>query len=285
MHRKPCCIGPASFSAGGVVDMAVKAWLFFALMLASLPLQAAFDSTHKQWDLLLKQYVHWSADGTTTRVDYAGFRKDQLRLQGYLKEISSVSRQEYSRWTWQEQQAFLINAYNAHTVSLVLTRYPDLVSIKDLGGIFSSPWKLKFFTLLGEKRGLDDIEHNLLRGDKRYRDPRIHFAVNCASIGCPALRDEAYTAAKLDSQLEDQTLRFLKDKTRNHLNLQSGEYSISAIFKWYGEDFDRHSGGVNAFLIRYSGKTGLSQKDMAFIKSARFKVRFLDYDWSLNRSR
>lgn len=258
--------------------------LFFALF-ASSPLFATFDNSHSPWNELLKQHVKWNAAGTATSVDYAGFSKDSVRLDNCLKTLSSVSRQEYAKWSWLDQQAFLINAYNAYTVELVLTRYPNLASIKDIGGVFSSPWKQKFFSLLGEKRSLDDVEHTLLRGDKRYKEPRIHFAVNCASIGCPALRDEAYTGAKLGNQLEDQTIRFLGDRSRNRFNLKTGHYSISKIFDWYDDDFEKHAGGVNAFLLRYSNKTGLSQVDLAYIQKNRFKVTYFDYDWSLNKPR
>lgn len=257
--------------------------LLFVLF-ASSPLFAAFDNSHSAWNELLKQHVKWNAAGTATSVDYAGFSKDRVRLNNYLKTLSPISRQEYAKWSWIDQQAFLINAYNAYTIELVLTRYPNLTSIKDIGGVFSSPWKQKFFIVLGEKRSLDDIEHTLLRGDKRYKEPRIHFAVNCASIGCPALRDEAYTGAKLGSQLEDQTIRFLSDKSRNRFDLKTGQYSISKIFDWYGDDFEKHVGGVQAFLARYSGKNRLSQAEIAYIKNMRFKISFLDYDWSLNKT-
>jgi len=263
-----------------------KIFLTFLLaLLASSPLAAAFDSSHSQWNELLKQHVKWNSAGTASAVDYKGFAKDRVKLSQYLKALSSVGSQEYAKWAWSDQQAFLINAYNAYTVELVLTRYPDLTSIKDIGGVFSSPWKQKFFSLLGEKRSLDDVEHVLLRGDKRYREPRIHFAVNCASIGCPALRDEAYTGAKLGAQLEDQTIRFLSDRTRNRFNPKTGQFSISKIFDWYGDDFEKHAGGVNTFLIRYSLKIRLPQADISFIQNNRFKINFLDYDWSLNVAR
>lgn len=283
-HRLPC-VGPKNSSAGAVVDMRkIFLTLFFALF-ASSPLFAAFDTSHSPWNELLKQHVKWNAAGTATSVDYAGFSKDRARLNNYLKTLSSVSRQEYAKWSWIDQQAFLINAYNAYTVELVLTRYPNLTSIKDIGGVFSSPWKQSFFSLLGEKRSLDDVEHTLLRGDKRYKEPRIHFAVNCASIGCPALRDEAYTGAKLGVQLEDQTIRFLSDRSRNRFNLKTGQYSISKIFDWYGEDFEKHAGGVTAFLLRYTDKTDLSQADLAYIQKNRFKITYFAYDWALNKSR
>ena len=130
---------------------------FLILLISSMPAQAAFDNTHKQWNDLLKQYVHWNAKATSTSVNYEGFIKDRVKLNAYLKTLSSLSRQEYAKWPLAEQQAFLINAYNAYTIDLVLTRYPELTSIKDFGGVFSSPWKQNFFILLGEKRSLDDV--------------------------------------------------------------------------------------------------------------------------------
>lgn len=118
--------------------------------------------------------------------------------------MSRVDQLEFDQWSTRQQLAFLINAYNAWTVELILEKWPDIDSIKDLGGIFSSPWRKEFISLLGEKRSLDNIEHDLIRGSGRYQDPRIHFAVNCASIGCPALRAEAYTGAKINQQLDQQ---------------------------------------------------------------------------------
>ncbi|MEO8002284.1 MAG: DUF547 domain-containing protein [Arenimonas sp.] len=258
---------------------------FITLLIISSPLQAAFDRTHGQWDALLKQHVQWNKTGTASSVDYAGFAKDRAKFEQYLKSLDVVSRQEYSQWPLNEQQAFLINAYNAHTVQLILTRYPKLESIKDLGSLFSSPWKREFFSLLGEKRSLDDVEHKLLRGDKRYQEPRIHFAVNCASIGCPALRDEAYTGAKLASQLEDQTIRFLSDSSRNRFDMKTGKYSVSRIFDWYQKDFDQYTGGVKSFLIRYADKTEKYPAILSYIKNNNFTIDYFTYDWSLNKVR
>lgn len=285
MRRKRCLAGLKNSLPGAELNMRRLLLLFLALLFASMPLQAAFDGSHAQWNALLKKHVRWNAAGTTTSVDYSGFAKDGVSFDSYLKNISSVSKKDYAKWTLQDQQAFLINAYNAYTVQLVLTRYPDLSSIKDLGSVFSSPWKQKFFVLLGEKRSLDDVEHMLLRGDKRYKEPRIHFAVNCASIGCPALRNEAYTSAKLASQLEDQTIRFLSDKSRNRFYLKTGRFSVSKIFDWYSEDFDKHSGGVKSFLISYADKIKLSAPDATYVKQAKFTFDYFNYDWSLNKTK
>lgn len=121
--------------------------------------------------------------------------------------------------------AFLINAYNAYTVEWILTRYPNLKSIKDLGSFLQSPWQKKFFSLLGEERHLDWIEHEQL--PPLYSDPRVHAAVNCASIGRPALRNEAFTATRLEAQLEDGMQRFLADRTRNRVKGGQLDYDWS----------------------------------------------------------
>ncbi len=130
--------------------------------------------------------------------------------------------------------AFLINAYNAATVQKVLTRYPDIRSIWDFGKIFGNPFKDEFIPLLGAKRSLDWIEHDTLR--KRYREPRLHFALNCASVGCPMLREEAYVASRLENQLEDQARRFLSDRSRNRY--RDGKLEVSKIFDWFKDDFE-----------------------------------------------
>jgi hypothetical protein len=285
MLRKPHCVGRKNSLPGGELDMQRLLLSFLLLFFMSSPLLAAFDNTHRPWNDLLKQHVQWNPAGTASAVDYAGFSKDRVKLNAYLKSLSTVSKQEYSLWPLAEQQAFLINAYNAYTVELILTRYPKLESIKDLGSLFSSPWKQRFFSLLGEKRSLDDVEHSLLRGDKRYQDPRIHFAVNCASIGCPALRDEAFTSAKLAVQLEDQSVRFLSDQTRNRFDSKTSLYSISKIFDWYGDDFLKHSGGVKTFIARRADKLRLPASATAKVKQAQFEIEYANYDWSLNKAK
>ncbi len=242
----------------------------------------AFDRNHGDWATLLARHAHWNAAGTTTTVDYAGFAKDRNLLDRYLGEVKAVSANEYGHWPKAERNAFLIDAYNAATVRRILERYPRIKSIKDLGGWLDSPWKKPVVDLLGKRRSLDEIEHDLLRGAKDYSDPRIHFAVNCASIGCPALRPEPYTGVKLDVQLDDQTRRFLRDRSRNRYDTTIGVLSVSHIFDWYGEDFVAHAGGVNSFLARYPTELGLDAPATQRLRDGRMPVRFLDYDWSLN---
>ncbi len=205
--------------------------LFFLAMTANA---AEFD--HTQWDILLAKYVRVQEDGKKTSVNYGGIAEEKAALTGYLKQLTRVTHDRFDQWPKAEQLAFLINAYNARTVELILTKYPDLKSIKDLGSLFRSPWKKKFFSLLGEKRSLDDLEHGMIRGAGRYNDPRIHFALNCASLGCPALKNQAYRGDILEEQLEEATILFLSDRSRNRLN--DNILEISSLFKWYRQDFE-----------------------------------------------
>jgi hypothetical protein len=225
----------------------------------------AFD--HAQWDALLKKNVVVLDGGKASRLRYGDV--DGGALRAYLQKLSGVSEGEFKQWSRDEQMAFLINAYNAFAVAKILTRYPDIHSIWDFGKLFGNPFKDEFFTLLGRKTSLDGIEHGLLR--KNYREPRIHFAVNCASVGCPMLREEAYVAARLDRQLEEQVFRFLSDRSRNRF--RNGRLEVSKIFDWFKEDFEQRQ----AYFARYAGVLG-------FAAGGEVPITFLDYDWSLNDS-
>lgn len=252
---------------------------------AALPLgahaQTGFDHGYAAWDALLKKHVRWLPDGKQSRAHYKGFAADRAALKAVLDSMSAVPRASFDGWSRPQQMAFLINAYNAFTVELILTKYPDLKSIKELGSLVQSPWKKKFFTLLGEERHLDWIEHEQLR--PRYNEPRIHAAVNCASIGCPALRDEAFTAARLETQLEDGMRRFMGDRTRNRV--QGDRAEISSIFKWFREDFEKGHGGFNQVqdvLAKYADLMSDAPAEQAALKAKSLRVSHLDYDWSLN---
>ncbi|MEH6596973.1 MAG: DUF547 domain-containing protein [Colwellia polaris] len=254
--------------------------VFSVISVAQEPLHHAL---HQPWQALLAQHVKPINNGHSSQVDYAGFKSERVQLKAYLAALGAVDEAVFSQWSAAKQLAFLINAYNAWTVEFILTAYPDIESIKDLGSFFSSPWSKKFIPLLGETRSLDNIEHELIRGDNKYGDPRIHFAVNCASIGCPALREEAYTADKLEQQLSEQTVRFLTDTSRNRFNEDSME--LSAIFKWYGDDFTlgfRGSNSLSAFILLYHQALNLTSAQQALLASDDMDKKFLNYDWALN---
>jgi len=243
--------------------------------------QTAFDHSHAAWGALLKKHVRWLPDGKQSQANYKGVAADRSALKAVLDGMSAVPQAMFDGWSKPQQMAFLINAYNAFTVELILTKYPDLKSIKDLGSFVQSAWKKKFFTLLGDERHLDWIEHEQLR--PRYNEPRIHAAVNCASIGCPALRDEAFTAAQLEAQLEDGMRRFMGDRTRNRV--KGNKVEVSSIFKWFREDFEKGHGGfkqVEDVFAKYAEQLSDQPSEQAALKAKTLGVSHLDYDWSLN---
>lgn len=263
-------------------SLLIKAAVTTSILLASMASYADFN--HSTWDSLLDKNVTMTNGGKASVVNYNGMKAGKSKLDSYMAATSKVSQSEFNGWSKDEQLAFLINVYNAGTVELVLTKYPNIKSIKDIGGIFGSPWKQDFVTLLGKKRSLDDIEHNLIRGSKRYNEPRIHFAVNCASIGCPALLNDAFTGSKLDKQLEQVTSKFLADSSRNRL--KGNTLEVSPIFKWYKEDFETNWRGTNdleEFLARYSSSLGLNKSQTAELKAGKMKIGYTDYNWSLNK--
>ena len=240
-----------------------------------------FDHTYPNWESLLKKHVKWLPDNKQSRVNYKGFAADRAELKKVLDAFSAVPKAEFDKWTKPQQMAFLINAYNAFTVEVILTKYPDLKSIKDLGNFVTPTWKKKFFTLLGEERHLDWIEHEQLR--PKYAEPRVHVAVNCASIGCPALFPESFTAAKMEAQLEDGMRRFLGDSTRNRY--ADGKLEVSNIFKWFREDFEKGNKGfakLEDVFAKYADQLAAAPADREKIKAKSVPISNLDYDWSLN---
>lgn len=262
--------------------------LFKPVLIASIltsSVSAYADFNHSSWDRLLDQHVTMTNGGKASKVNYNGMKADQAALAQYLNATSKVSKAAFNQWSKDEQLAFLINVYNACTVELVLTRYPNIKSIKDIGSLLRSPWKQDVALLFGKKRSLDDIEHSLIRGSDRYNnDPRIHFAVNCASIGCPALQDYAFTGSKLEGQLEQVTVKFLADRSRNRL--RGDKLEVSPIFKWYKKDFEqgwRGTHSVGKFLARYSKPLGLSPSQAHKVKQGNLKISYTAYDWNLNK--
>lgn len=219
---------------------------------------------HEQWSALLGKYVDHEG-----KVDYQGFIKDSLSLNAYLKLLEENAPNK--SWTTNEQKAYWINAYNAYTIQLIIRYYP-LRSIKDIGSsiqipFVNTPWDLKFIRIGDHTYDLNNIEHDILR--ENFDDPRIHFAIVCASRSCPKLLDTAYEAAKLDQQLDQQTKAFLKDKSRNIISYD--EASVSKIFDWFEDDFTR-KGSLIDFLNKYS--------EVRIDGNA--KLSYLPYDWSLN---
>ena len=262
-----------------------RAWLAAAGALALPATAQVFDHGHAAWTALLRKHVVLIDGGKASQLRYAGMAQDRTVLKAYLGTLASVSAAAFDAFSKPQQMAFLINAYNAHTVELILTRYPKLVSIKDLGNLIQSPWKKQIAPLLGRTLSLDGIEHDLLRLRGRYDDPRIHFAVNCASIGCPPLREEAFVAERLDAQLDEQALRFMSDRSRNRWNAATAKLEVSQIFEWYGADFSLGHRGIGSpatFYARYADQLADAAADRERIRKQSASVAYLDYDWKLN---
>ena len=234
------------------------------ILVGSFGLQAGYAAVDNSiYAGLLLRYVKHGV------VDYAGFKADETRLDAYLKILEKIDANTLNR---NEQFAFYINAYNAWTVKLILSGYPGIKSIKDLGSVFQSPWKKKIARINGDLLTLDNIEHDILR--PRFKDPRVHFAINCASKGCPPLLAEPYRGDDLDRQLDGVTSAFLNDPSRNRL--EGGTLYVSRIFKWFKEDFNKD---VVGFFLKYA-KGALKTELTA--KKDSVKTKYLDYDWSLN---
>ena len=269
--------------------------LLAALVLVAAPLGAAvaqFDHSHAAWTVLLKKHVVVIEGGKASQVRYAELAKDRAQLKAYLDGLSKVTEAEFKGWSKPQQMAFLINAYNAFMIEKVLTRYPDIKSVWDFGKIFGNPFKDKFFTLLGKDGTLDRIEHETLRVKGVYDEPRVHFAVNCGSIGCPMLREEAYVAGRLDAQLEEQARRFLSDRSRNWFSAEKRALEVSKIFDWFKEDWQSGYRGFTGeappvqsreqYFARYAKLLADAPGDQKLLADGKASIGFLEYDWTLN---
>ncbi|QIX62484.1 DUF547 domain-containing protein [Hymenobacter sp. BT18] len=220
---------------------------------------------HVVYDRLLKKYVNDKG-----LVNYKAWKNDQQELNQYLDRLSK--NPPAAGWSKPEQMAYWINAYNAYTIKLILNHYP-VQSIKDIGSkikipFVTTPWAAEFFRIGGKKMSLDDIEHGTLR--KKYDDPRIHFALVCASISCPRLRPEAYTADKLDRQLDDQGRDFLNNPSKNKVGKESAQ--LSKYFDWYKGDWNLNGQSVTKWVNKYS-TTKLGDNA---------NISYLGYNWNLN---
>ncbi|MFD2917239.1 DUF547 domain-containing protein [Psychroserpens luteus] len=210
--------------------------------------------SHQKWNALLQKHV-----STSGKVDYLGFKKDSVALQSYLDLLAKNLPQK--SWSKNATLAYWINAYNAFTVKLILDNYP-VKSIKDI----KKPWDQEFIMLENRAYSLGGIEHKILR---KMNEPRIHFAINCASYSCPNLLNEAYTEDKLEQQLEHATASFINDKTKNKITKDKIE--ISKIFDWFSNDFKKN-GTLIDFLSKYS----------TLKINANANIKFKAYNWNLN---
>lgn len=211
---------------------------------------------HSKWDALLKKHV--TKEGM---VDYKGFMTDRESLNSYLSQLSKLK--PTNDWPVQEQLAYYINIYNAYTVDLILKNYPTK-SIKDIDG----PWTKEIVKIGDVKISLGGIENSILR---KMNEPRIHFAINCASISCPKLMNEAFTAAKIEEQLERATKEFI-NSDKNEISKNSAK--LSSIFDWYKKDFTENGITLVDYVNKYS----------AVKVAPGTSISYKDYNWNLNEN-
>jgi hypothetical protein len=200
-------------------------------------------------------------------VDYAALKADRQDLDAFLAALAAVDLGGQDR---DHRLALVLNAYNAFTLALILDHYP-LASIRDIPE--AERWLARRFVLGGQTVSLDALEHGWARAE--FDDPRVHFALNCASVGCPPLRAEPYRAADLDAQLQDQARRVHEDPRWLEVDPASGEVDLTRLYLWYASDFGRHAPDALAFAARYRPE----------LASGAWTVRWLPYDWSLNEAR
>jgi hypothetical protein len=237
--------------------------------------KATMTVDHSAWDKILSTTVVASPDGIN-RFAYGRVSKaDKLGLKAYLATLQGV---KVTALKADEQRAFWINLYNALTIDVVLDHYP-VKSIRDIslgGGLFATgPWKKELVTVEGRKLSLDNIEHDILR--KVWRDPRVHYAVNCASISCPNLMAKAFTGARLDEMLTQGARAYVNHK--RGVNVSGGRLRLSNIYDWYAKDFGSSDAEIIAHVTGYA-EPALKQQ-LAGIKT----IAGYDYDWSLNEAK
>ena len=228
----------------------------------------AFDTSHQLFSDLLRGHL------TNGLVNYTALTRDPRCLDDYLASTASVCREQFDQWSREDRLAFLINVYNAATLQLVRNNYP-VSSIRKIGGLFTSPWKIRSVRLWGDQWTLDQLEHDILR--KEYKEPRLHFALVCAARGCPPLRTTAYVGSTLNEALDEQGRLFFAQSAKNRVDADHGILWLSPIFDWYGKDFLVDDKSLPQVLSRW-----MSPSDAAVVNSRELKVRFTDYDWSLN---
>ncbi|MCV6604031.1 MAG: DUF547 domain-containing protein [Porticoccaceae bacterium] len=235
--------------------------------------QSAATIDHQLWQDLLQTYLVSDHPSGVNRFNYAGVtEKDAERLEAYLESLQQLDPRNYNR---AEQKAYWINLYNALTVQVILEEYPVKSILKAGGGLFTwGPWDDDHAEVAGETLTLNDIEHRILR--PIWNDPRLHFAVNCASIGCPNLQPAPFTVANTESLLEQSAREYLSHERGVHFD-KKGRLVLSQIFEWYGVDFGDSEREVIEALSQYAPDS-IAQR----MRDHNGKVKY-EYDWDLNK--
>ncbi len=240
----------------------MKTLLTLSLLLLFSATAQAFDHSHGILNAVLKTYVNKEG-----MVNYKSLRGNRAGLDSYLEATAAVSKSEYDGWSEKQKLAFLINIYNAETLQLIIDNYPT-TSIKKIGSILRGPWDQKVVELFGETTTLNHVEHEILRKD--FSEPRIHFAIVCAAMGCPPLRAEAFTPDQVDTQMNEQAKIFMAQSEKNRI--EGDTLYLSQIFKWFAGDFIKPGLSIDQYVDPFIEGT-----------SSGKSVKYTDYDWSLNQ--
>lgn len=261
-------------------------FLLLALLSVQAPMSRAFDQPwaywlgsneastrqpdHSRWQQLLDRYLHRDAKGQHLFAYGAVSGADKASLKAYLDTLEQVDPRTLSR---AEQRAYWINLYNAATVKLVLDHYP-VSSIRRIhrGLLPLGPWDDELITVAGKRLSLNDIEHRILRAI--WRDRRIHYALNCASMGCPPLQAEAFTAQNADALLQAAEQAFIRHP--RGVRYDNGRLVVSKIFRWFSEDFASSEQGLRRYLAQFA-----APEEQAALLNGKVALSY-QYDWSLN---
>jgi len=209
---------------------------------ASFVFAVEFDHAYKQYNQLLKSNVK---DGLA---NYKSIKENPESFNSYLDTLEKVDESTFNKWSEEQRLTYLINLYNAATIKLIVDNYP-VKSIRDINKEGQGPWKLEVVNLFGEKISLDYLEHEIIR--QNYNEPRVHFALVCAAVGCPKLPSQSFIASKLDEQLAERTRLFLLEKDKNYIDENQKTVYLSSIFEWFAQDFNKTHGSVLGFVKEY----------------------------------
>ena len=275
-----------------------KKYLVISTLLASIiccvealgaePVKEAFN--YDNYADILRSYVD-----NKGMVNYKQLKANRAKLDTFSRELSKFDAQTYMKWNNNDKIAFWINAYNGLTLKAIIDNYPikssffksriyPKNSIRQISGV----WDKKKYTVMGNTRTLEHIEHEILR--KQFKEPGIHVALVCAAMGCPPLPNKPYVGDKLEEQFDDQTRRFLSDPKKYNIDRKGGKVSLSPIFKWFGSDFIGKYGMEKTLprlsenetaVINYLSRI-LEKDSRDYLVKGNFKIKYLSYDWSLN---
>ena len=245
---------------------------------AKVAATSATPLNYEAYALVLRTYVN-----SNGLVNYSALQANPQQLKDFVAAIGAVSPNTYAAWSDKEKIAFLINAYNAITLESIIKEQPLKKRIKDIFGV----WNVKSHPVVGEPTTLDALEHQILR--KKFNEPRIHAALVCAALSCPPLRQEPYTGEKLGAQLDDQVSKWLSTQGLQ-IDRAQNRVSISSIFKWFGEDWQKQYSADDKFVGSAKERAALnfisnyvSPQDREYLAQGNYKLDYLNYDWSLNR--